>query len=184
MSDLSIDVSKLSSGDRIFNLEIMNRGELEKHATMAAFRALNKTARWLRTQATREVSQKTAIQQKLIRERLRLLRASRRNLQARIFSDKHYIRASDLGRVKQTAKGARAGKHFFEGAFVATMNSSSGRQSIYRRKGKERFPVREMGYYFRSHYLSALEDGLLDREIGERFDRFFEHELNFILSKA
>ncbi len=49
---------------------ILRQNVAEKHTEIAAYRALNKMARWLRTKTIRSVNQQTGLQQKLIRERL------------------------------------------------------------------------------------------------------------------
>ena len=176
----------------VFTIDVIDQGVIsdfilrqnvaQKHTEMAAFRALNKTARWLRTKTVRSVSQQTGLQQKLIRERLQMLSASRRQLKAHLISKDSYIPAHKLGRLKQTATGAQAGKFHYEGAFVAEM-PSTGHASVFKRKRKSRLPIREMGFYFGGVTGRTWEEDVLDKQITERFEHFFEHELNFLLSK-
>ena len=45
----------------------------EKLVQIAAYRALNKTARWLKTQTIRQISGETGLTQKLIRKRMQML---------------------------------------------------------------------------------------------------------------
>ena len=176
----------------VFAIDVIDKGVIsdfmlrqnaaEKHTEIAAFRALNKTARWLRTKTIRSVSQQTGLQQKLIRERLHMLKASRKQLKAHLVSKDSYIPAHKLGRLKQTATGARAGKFHYEGAFVAEM-PSTGHMSVFKRKRKDRLPIRQMGFYFGGVTGRTWEEDVLDKQITERFEHFFEHELNFLLSK-
>lgn len=178
MSVFAIDV--IDNG--VISDFILRQNVAEKHTEMAAFRALNKTARWLRTKTIRSVSQQTGLQQKLIRERLQMLKASRKQLKAHLVSKDAYIPAHKLGRLKQTATGARAGKFDYEGAFVATM-PSTGHESVFKRKRKSRLPLREMGFYFGGITARTWEEDVLDNQISERFEHFFKHELQFLLSK-
>lgn len=177
----------------VFEIDLANNGTInsavlvfnqnEKHAEMAAFRALNKTARWLRTKTIKSLSQQTGIQQKLIRERINMLKASRKQLKAHLISKSQYIPARKLGRLRQTATGAKAGKFFYEGAFVATM-PSTGHESIFRRKRKRRLPIQELGFYFGGFNRKTWEEEVLDEQISERFEHFFGQELNFLQKKS
>lgn len=176
----------------VFAIDVIDKGVIsdfilrqniaEKHTEIAAYRALNKTARWLRTKTIRSVSQQTGLQQKLIRERLQMLKASRKQLKAHLISNDAYIPAHKLGKLRQTATGARAGKFSYEGAFVATM-PSTGHESVFKRKRKNRLPIREMGFYFGGYTGRSWEEDVLDSQISERFEHFFNHELQFLLSK-
>jgi hypothetical protein len=49
------------------------------------------------------------------------------------------------GRLRQTKSGVRAGRTFFEGAFIATMKS--GYRGVFRRKGAGRFPLEQEYLY-------------------------------------
>lgn len=51
------------------------------------------------------------------------------------------IKASHLGTPRQTRTGARAGKHLFERAFVAT--TASGHTTVFKRTGRSRLPIEE-----------------------------------------
>ena len=154
----------------------------EKLVKIAAYRALNKTARWLKTQTIRHISGETGLTQKLIRKRMHMLHANRRNLRAMLTSCNQHIPASELGRMRESGKGARAGKFYFEGGFVGHM-PSTGKTSIYRRKQKARLPIRELGFYYGGFTSRAWEDVSKGDEVMQRFGRFLEHELNFISRK-
>lgn len=150
----------------------------EKQVTLAAMRALNKTARWLRTQAVREISAQQQIPQKLIRERLNILKANRRDLKAFIHTKLSSIPANKLGRLRQTPTGARAGKLMFTGAFVATM--PSGKRSVFKRKGRARLPIQEIKLSIRPTATAVIEN-ILDYKTAARFEVLLRHELQFIL---
>lgn len=108
----------------------------------ATVSALNKTAVTVRKSSTQDISRTKAITpQRLIRDRLRLVRASRRNLAALILARLTGVAAGKLGTPRQQAKGARVKRHFFPGAFVATM--PSGYKGIFQRRGTKRLPIEE-----------------------------------------
>lgn len=109
----------------------------------ATVSALNKTARQVRTASTREISRTKAITpQRLVRDRLQFVRATRRFLVAAIVARLHGIAAAKLGIPRQSATGASVKRHTFPGAFVAVM-PSSGHRGIFKRVGKQRLPIRE-----------------------------------------
>ena len=178
MSVFSIDAQDGGSIEHaLLGLDIQ-----EKLVQIAAYRALNKTARWLKTQTIRQISSETGLTQKLIRKRMHMLQASRRNLRAMLTSRNQHIPASELGRMRESGKGAKAGKFYFEGGFVAHM-PSTGKASIYRRQHQARLPLRELGFYSGGFPRRAGEDVSKSDDVMQRFERFFEHELKFISRK-
>lgn len=58
--------------------------------------------------------------------------SSVRGLKGNVWIGGYPVKASVLGRLKQTNRGARAGRHFFKGAFVSTLRS--GHVAAFRRK--------------------------------------------------
>ena len=87
-----IDVSGADNFDKI----IRDLNASKQHSVTASVRALNKTALWLRTQATRQISSEKRLPQKLIRERLRVLKASKRDLKARVMANFMGIKAAKV----------------------------------------------------------------------------------------
>jgi len=94
--------------------------------------AINKTAAQVRTRAVRELARSKKLKARAVRKRFALIRATRRRpaalLRVKLAGG---VPSSDLGAPRQTAAGARAGRHSFPGAFVATM--PSGNTGVYRR---------------------------------------------------
>ena len=171
-----IDVSGADNLDKI----IRDLNASKQHSITASVRALNKTALWLRTQATRQISSEKRLPQKLIRERLRVLKASKRDLKARVLANFMGIKAAKVGTPRQTRRGAKVKSYEFQGAFVATM--PGGHTGIFKRKGKTRLPIRELYVPLEPESLKAIES-FLDSRIKQRFETIFRHELNFLMSR-
>ena len=90
---LSIDFQ----GRERVNKVIADLQATEKQALLAAVKTLNKTALWLRTHATKDISKERRIPQKVIRERIDMLRAARNNLQARVRANLRGIHPGKIG---------------------------------------------------------------------------------------
>lgn len=159
---------------------IADIGATEKHAVVASMRSLNKTALWIRTQATREISKNRRITQKIIRQRLRVLKASRRQLKSHVLASLRGVTATKVGTPKQTRSGAKVKQYNFPGAFVATM--PGGHTGIYKRKRKTRLPIRELTIPLEPESSNIIE-GLLDNRVKERFETIFRRELRFLVQK-
>jgi hypothetical protein len=123
---------------------IKNLASLSKTAVpKASAQAVNKIASLAINSSTTRVSKEVKAPRKLIRERVRLKRATARKPQAvmRVFrKDLPVIR---LGPVQtRLTKGRavlRAGRHSFPDGFVRQLKN--GRWHILRRLGKERLPI-------------------------------------------
>lgn len=94
--------------------------------------ALNRAGTRSRTAAVRETAKDTGIKQKVIRERMKLRRASRRRLRAVLTALTLGVRAIDAGKARQNAAGVRVAGRSFPGAFITTV--PSGKQGVFRRK--------------------------------------------------
>lgn len=81
----------------------------ESKIKLAATRALNKTALWLKSQAAKEISREKQIKLNVIRKRLRVFKAKTSRLDVFIRANLHDIRAASIGTMKQTRKGTKIG---------------------------------------------------------------------------
>lgn len=145
-------------------------------ATAASNRALRESARWFVSQAKKEIASQTRLPRKTLKMRAgKLVHSS-----IRITADLSPIRAKFLGPLTQLKTGAKAGPFFFHGAFVATMHASRG-PSVYRRKGRERFPVSEQGVPINEKTRSILEN--LMGELPNYYEKRWDHHLNFLKEK-
>jgi len=145
----------------------------------AAVRALNKTARWLRTDISRNTAKELNIKVGLVRNSLRLQRATYNNLESIVSLGKRsgVIKAIDLGNARQNARGVKAGRRQFHHAFIATMNN--GHKGVFERKRKPRLPIKELQVVITgqlARQLEYMEDGKGIRQ----FQKVFERELRFL----
>lgn len=175
---LSIDFE----GVERINKVVADLQATDRQALTAAVKTLNKTALWLRAHATRDLSKNIKIPQKIIRERMTMLRAAKNNLQSRLRANFRGVKPEKVGALRQTKKGAKVKSFLFEDAFVAHMPSSKT-PSIYKRKGKERLPVRAQHIPLEPEASEVIEN-ILDSRIHKRFEEIFRQELNFLLKKT
>lgn len=147
---------------------------------LATVSALNKTATQARTAVVREIAKEKGVQVKLIRGRVRLFRANRRNQVALLKINAHGFRAVDLGVPRQTKTGTRVKKHNFPGAFIATM--PRGHTGVFKRKGRSRLPITEkrISLLPEAHEIANRN---VNRLVKQKFPIIFVHEVNFRLRK-
>lgn len=141
---------------------------------LATTRALNKTALWLKAQAAKEISKEKQIKLNLIRKRLRIFKAKTSRLDVLIRANLYDIRASSLGKMKQTKIGAKAGKHQFIGAFTAVM--PRGYKGAFKREGKMALPIQEVKLPLEPESSRIIEE-LVNYEVEKVFEKFLQREL-------
>ena len=111
-----------------FNLQLNRLFEkihaLPEQVNRATILALNRTAEFLKSRVSKEISTEQRIKLKLIRDRIRIFRAHKMNWSSLLHCDFRSIRASDLGKPRQTKPGTVVGNRLFKGAFVATLKKS------------------------------------------------------------
>ncbi len=114
---------------------------LTQHSIQKAeARAVNKTARWLRTQVLRQVSRAVRIPQKALKSRFLIpKKANRTETRATFWAGMYGIDPLWLGAGRRTKTGYRVGRRQFVGGFRATMRS--GHTGVFRREGRERLPI-------------------------------------------
>lgn len=170
----------------VFSIDV--EGQVEKiitdfnaspeKARLAALRALNKTAFWLRIHAGSDISKEIKLPKKLVLERLRVIKASRTKLQSVVTARLFGIKPGKIGNMRQNKTGSKAGSFDFPGAFIATM--PSGHRSIYKRKRETRFPIQEMSVPLEPMASDTIEK-YLDRKVMQRFEEAFRQEINFVM---
>jgi len=137
MADFTLNVK----GD--YDAILRDLDEVERRlAPAAAAAALNIAVRRVRTASRREIAAvKRITPQKLVGERLKLVRAKAGRLVAFLHALILPIPAARLGTPRQGPAGSRVKSHFFPGAFVARM--PSGNIGIFKRRGRPRLPIKE-----------------------------------------
>jgi len=154
-------------------------GATEAEIVLATRRSLNKTAAWVRTRLLREASSKTGLKQKLIRQRLRMYKATKDRLSASVWlgSSAIVVKAGALGRARQTKTGATVKGNVFDGAFAATM--PSGHRGIYERLGRKRLPIEELEVSFQNEYANIINRSI-DLGAMQYFEKLLQKELEYI----
>jgi len=110
-------------------------------------RSINRTAVGARSQAVKAIAAESGLQQKIIRQRVSIQRASVRRWAATIRIRDRRVPVMTLG-AKQTKTGvtvrgkAGGGRRLIPHAFIATM--PSGHTGVFQRRGLERLPIREL----------------------------------------
>ena len=168
--------------DRVEGLLHASEAQINK----ATIRALNKTAHWLQVQIARQSAQNLKVPVSAIKNRLLNFKAKPNRLWAMVALSyqRRRLYANELGAIRQTRQGSRAGKHLFKGAFTATMPKygSKNNNGIYKRKTKKRLPIKEEFIDITLGVQKAME------AVGQNqallyFEKTFNHELKYILSQ-
>lgn len=146
-------------------------------------RALNSTLRkmasWVKTRSVRGLSGELAIQQKVIRKRLRAIkfrRTSDGGAEVKLWYGLNPISLIYLG-AKQNAKGVRAsGSRFVQSAFIP----KNKRGAVFKRVGKSRLPIEKQTAEIQTKAERFLDDGLLNSpEFESQFFKTLMHELKW-----
>jgi len=171
---------------RVFNLDISDNNEIDNIITaieasknqleVALMRALNKTALWVKSQSVKEIAKEKLLKQKIIRNRLQVLKANRKQLIAKVLASLHGVKANQMGSMRQTKTGAKAGKRHFKGAFVATM--PSGHTGIYKRKSRRKLPIREVVFPLEP-IASSIIKAITNEKAAQKFTKLLAHEIKF-----
>lgn len=138
----------------LYQLEIDEAQLAEVERTIGDFaetdkvlaRALNDTARRMRSQITKLVAKATGMKQKTIRGRVWASKANRKKLFVQVLGGKYGWPIYEEGAVVQMETGIKIGRgrkaQEYPHAFIATMRS--GHTGIFVRKGRRRVPVQEV----------------------------------------
>jgi hypothetical protein len=149
---------------------------LPEQVIQAVIFALNRTAEWMKGQVTRGISEEKRIKLKAVRDRVSIARANKKNLQSLLNCNFRGILARDLGSMRQTPEGAKAGGQLFPGSFIASLKPGA-KAGIYRRKGKERFPVKSVTIPIFTEAMKIMEE-LVGDEARSVFEKRFKHEIS------
>jgi len=153
---------------------ISNIERKEQKIKLAAIKALNKTAIWLKSQAAKEISEEKRIKLSLIRKRLRIFKAKTSRLEVLIRTNLYDIRASTIGKIQKTRRGSKVGKHQFIGGFAAVM--PKGNSGIFKREGRAALPIKEVKLPLEPEASKVIRD-LVNYEVEEVFKKFFERDI-------
>ncbi|MCJ7454636.1 MAG: phage tail protein [Wolbachia endosymbiont of Homalodisca vitripennis] len=156
--------------ERIIHNIDANKAKIE----LAAVRALNKTALWLKSQAAKEISEEKRIKLSVIRKRLRIFKAKTSRLDVLIRANLYDIRASTIGKIQKTRRGSKVGKHEFIGGFAAVM--PKGNSGMFKREGRAALPIKEVKLPLEPEASKVIRD-LVNYEVEKVFEKFFERDI-------
>ncbi|WP_264375428.1 phage tail protein [Wolbachia endosymbiont (group B) of Sphaerophoria taeniata] len=154
---------------------ISNIDGKEQKVKLAAIKALNRTALWLKAKAAKEISEE---KKSLIRKRLRIFKAKTSRLEVLIRANLYDIRASAIGKIQKTRRGSKVGKYEFIGGFAAVM--PKGNSGMFKREGRAALPIKEVKLPLEPEGSRIIKD-LVNYESERVFEKYFKHELNYIL---
>jgi hypothetical protein len=155
---------------------VVSINALPEQVAQAAMFSLNRTAEWMKGQVSKELSAEKRLKLKLIRDKIKIARANKKNLQSLLNCNFRGILARDLGSLKQTPAGAKAGSQLFPGAFIATLKPGA-KTGIYRRKTKKRFPVKAVTIPIFDEAVKIIEE-VVGEEAKTVFEKRFRHEIS------
>ena len=154
MPKLSVDEQYLNYELGRLEAKLRHMKGIEVGRAQAA--ALNKSAAKVSTGTVRATASKLSIKQKLIRQRVRINRASSKKLEAGIKVNTRGIPMIKLN-AREVPGGVQAGAYLQPDAFIATATSAPkgstkgrknpasqliGKTQVFKRKGKGRYPLR------------------------------------------
>ena len=143
----------------------------------AARRAVLKCAKWTQGQASRATAKELRIAQKIVRQRLRLY-SKADPLTRKVWLGLNSVAAHRFGRVQKNARGVRVGDRQFDGAFVIQRYGGG----VYRRKGRDRFPLELVRVPIDEEGGRALR--LAAQAADERLMVLLRQELNYEFQKV
>lgn len=153
--------------------------DMIKKLDLAAARALRKTANWLRTHSSREISKELRITQSPIRHRYRVFTRGKGN-EIKLWIGLDPIAVHFLGTPKEVPGGVRVGHRFYEDAFIG--QPKNGQPMVFRRKGRERLPVEAVKESWDGPATTVLERW--EKRAIERFADLFEHEAEYVFKSS
>lgn len=153
--------------------------ELPRKLDLAAARALRKTAQWLRTHSTREISRELRITQSPLRHRYQI-HSNATSREVKLWVGLRPIGVHYLGTPKQTPTGVAVGHRNYDDAFISPMRSTQ--RLVFRRKGRERLPIEKVTEDWEGEGLGALERW--EKRAQQRFFELFEQEARHALAAA
>ncbi len=103
----------------------------------ASIHALDRTAEWMKGRLAKDISAEQRIKLKLIRDRIVMQKANKRNLQTTLLCNFKSVYVKDLSNVKQTPTGVVAGGVMYPHAFIATLKKRRKTGSLSKDNNKK-----------------------------------------------
>lgn len=152
-------------------------GATQKQIAPAMRTAVSRVTKWAGNEAARRIAKATKVTGKVIKGRMRVEIMSKDGVLGRVWAGLRNISLKDL-KPRQTKSGVTAGPAKRPGAFISKKLGGH----VYKRKGPKRLPIqKEPGLPILDPGMDAM--GSLEKEIGERLQREFEHQLQWQMTK-
>lgn len=166
------------SVDKQIKRIISDLNAMPDQVQQASIFAMNRTAEWMKGKLAKEISAKQRLKLKLIRDRIVMQRANKRNPQAQLQCNFKSVFVKDLHPINQNAVGVVAGGKIYPHAFIATLRKG-GKSGVYRRTTKKRFPVKSVTIPIFDDAMNRVEN-LIGTEAKQVFEKRFLHEIKRI----
>lgn len=173
MIDINIDARQL---ERV----VVDLAATDAEVRKALNSTLRRMASWVRTRSARGLSGELAIQQKIVRRRIKSARLQRQGDGASV---KVWYGLNPISLIwlqpRQSGAGVKAaGGRFVDGGFIS-QGKRGGRQ-VFKRKGKARLPIEKQRAEIEPKAAGFLESRVLKAaEFEAQFFKTFEHELKW-----
>lgn len=151
-------------------------GASTKQIEAAMRSSVSRVTRWAGNEAARRISKATKITGKVIKGRMRVEVMGKDGVLGRVWAGLQAIPLKAM-KPRQTRSGVTAGPAKVPGAFISKKIGGH----VFKRKGPKRLPIEKQTYRIIDPGLDAM--GSLEREIGDRLMREFEHQLQWQLTK-
>lgn len=139
--------------------------------------AVNKTARWAKTLAAREIRAVTGLPAGKLKDRLKMFKLG---FVRRIYFGLNPIPVSSLS-PKRTKTGVKAkGGINIPGAFI--VDNGSGQSGVYKRRGKDAYSIDFLRVHFDEEALRIIRADI-EPDLEKVFLKNLEHELKWQMSK-
>lgn len=145
--------------------------------------ALGKMSSWARTRSAKGLSPELALQQKVIRRRLRTRKPKATNDGARagVWYGLAPVSLIHLG-ARQTKAGVRAQRGRFVRSGFITRGRRGGEQ-VFKRRGRARLPIERQREQIALPAKKFVRGMVKEREFEARFLKIFKHELTWRMCK-
>lgn len=162
-------------------LTIIRRFRLpRKNIIRAIDMAINRTTKSIKAQAGREIAKKSGVPLQLVAARLKAILTESVGVKdirrGKVSALSYSVPAVLLNPVK-TAKGIRAGRFFYNAAFVG--RKENGDPRVFRRKYKSRLPLREMRAPIQKVTAAQFEAFGMSPAIAQRLMREIVNKIEF-----
>lgn len=152
----------------------------QKQVDAALRSTLGKMAKWVKTRSVRGMSDALGMQQKVIRRRVKALKAKKTSdgQQVSIWYGENPVGLIYLG-ARQNGSGVSAsGGRTVKSAFIA--KGKGGGKQVFKRTGSSRLPVKRQAAEVKPDADKFIESNFIDSAAFEaQFYKVFEHELQW-----